>query len=256
MTRPSAARRLTLAWTIGLLSAALFVGACYTMAQRLAAFNQTHQRPLWVFEEVTDPKFNFAGRPVELSNADDPDGWKLVVTYGDQSLRLRVTIPGERRLPGLLPHRDWMRVLRFAEQTNMRQEDLAPKLDAGVIPDRLVIVCRVPRPGADPLTWGRVWRKDTVFDFYEFKPEGGFTHTRLEYPHSKQDQPYAEGELREDTWQMQAALRTVPAGLGPKAKYRQDSMHALGWTWPLAFLGMVGVFAAFMIGAKGRHSDA
>lgn len=244
--------RRTTAWTLGLASLATFVLAVTLMAGRLQDFNKTSHRTLWAFQEVDERRFSFAGRDVTLTDADDADGWKLVVKYGDDSLRLRVTIPGDRRLPGLIPHRDWMRVLRFAEQTNIAQDVLAKQLDAGDKRDHLVIVCRVPRPGADPETWGKVWRKDTVFEFYEFKPEGGFEHQRLVYPTSKQNQPYTEGELREDTWQMQAALRVVPAGMGPKAKYRLATMHALGWTWPLAFLGVVGMFAAVFIAAKPR----
>jgi hypothetical protein len=248
--------RRSIAWILGLASLALFFTSVALMAGRLRDFNKTIHRTLWAFQEVDETRFRFAGKDVELTNADDPDGWKLVVNYGGEELRLRVTIPGDRRLPGLTPHRDWMRVLRFAEQTNIGQDVLARKLEAGDTRDRLVIVCRVPRPGADPQTWGKVWRKDTAFDFYEFRPEGGFEHTRLEYPHSKQDQPYAENELKEDTWQMQAALRTVPAGMGPKAKFRQQSMHALGWTWPAAFLGVAGLVISMIVGSKPRAERA
>lgn len=248
--------RRTTAWTLGLFSMALFFLAVAFMAGRLRDFNKTIHRTLWAFQEVEDTQFKFAGRDVKLSNADDPDGWKLVVNYGTEELRLKVTIPGDRRLPGLVPHRDWMRVLRFADQTNKSQKALATDLDAGATQDRLVIVCRVPRPGADPETWGRVWRKDTVFDFYEFKPDGTFEHTRLEYPHSKQDEPYTEKELKEDTWELQAALRVIPAGMGPKAKYRQESMHALGWTWPVAFLGVAGLVISLIIGTKPRSERA
>ncbi len=248
-TKPNPRR---FAWPLGLASMALFFAAVALMAGRLRDFNQHTHRQLWAFQEVDQTEFTFAGKPVKLSNADDHDGWKLVVDYGSDQLRLKVTIPGDRRLPGLMPHIDWMRVVRFAEQTKLDQATLAKDLNDGSRKDRLAIVCRVPRPGADPETWGRVWRKDTVFDFYEFKPEGGFEHQRLEYPHTKQDQPATENELKEDTWQLQAALRVIPAGMGPKAKFREESMHALGWTWPAAFLGVAGMVISIILGARSR----
>lgn len=244
--------RLPIAVGLAIASTGMFFYGGYLMASRIADYNRAKARPVFAFQEVSDQQFSFAGRDVSFSDADDPDGWKLVVRFGDDELRLPVQIPGDRRLPGLLPHRDWMRILRFAQSTNIDTETLQKKIDAGEIRDRLVVVTRNPRPGADPATWGRVWRKDTLFHFYEFLPDGGFAHERLAYPHTRQNQPAAEGELKDDTWQLQAALHVIPPGMGPKVKYREESMHAMGWTWTIAFAGVSGMIAAVVVGAGIR----
>lgn len=251
----ASASRRRLAWGLGVISLGMFLVGVWLMAQRLQAFNGMSERPVFVFNEIDERSFNWYGRPVRLEDADDDGIWTLVVTYADQERRMKVTIPGDRRLPRLLPHRDWLRVLRFAEGTGLSWEDLNSRLQAGQVEERLVLVTRIPRGDADPRTWGSAWVRDTSFKFYELMPDGTIQEQTLRFPTTKAREPYAEGELRENTWQLQAALRLVPPGLGPKLKYRQGSMLAMGYTWPLAMLGVAGVVVAVMIGGGGRRPN-
>lgn len=251
----SPASRRRLAWVIGVVSLVMFVGGVALMKDRLVAFNKKSERPVFVFNELDEREFNWYGRPVRLEDADDDGNWTLVVTYGDQERRMRVTIPGDRRLPRLLPHRDWLRVLRFAEGTGLSWEELNRRLEEGKVEERLVLVTRIPRSDADPRTWGTAWVRDTSFKFYELMPDGTIQEQTLRFPTTKAREPYAEGELRENTWQLQAALRLVPPGLGPKLKYRQGSMLAMGYTWPMAMLGVAGMVVAVMIGGGARRTN-
>jgi hypothetical protein len=239
-------------WILAVVSLGMFLGGTWMMALRLDAFNKKTERPIFLFNEVETPRFNWHERPVSFTDADDPQGWTLVMRFGEEERRLRVTIPGDRRLPGLLPHRDWIRILRFAEGTGLSSEELDRRFLAGEIPERLVVVTRIPRADADPQTWGTAWVRDTSFAFYELKPDGSISEATLRFPKSKANQPYQEGELRENTWELLAALRLVPPGLGPKLKYREASMLAMGFTWPMAMLGVSGMVVALMIGGGGR----
>jgi hypothetical protein len=215
-----------------------------------AARDAGQNRELFVFEPVTDRTFRFAGRPVSIEDRKDERSETVVVRNGDAELVLNPPVPsGPEQLPGLLRHEDWMQVLRFAPRRGLSIGELQQKIDAGEIADRLAIVIRSPRPGADPATWGQVWRKDWVFDFYEFQPAGEITHERLKYPTNRSGEPAGPDELVEGTWQFDAALMVMPKGSVPKAQFREDGWKAMGLTLPaamVAFLASMGfVIAAF-----------
>ncbi len=219
------------------------------MAQRIGAYHEVSPRPLWAFQRVGDTEFRYAERDVRIT--DDrtrPEAWRVVFRYGEQELPLRVTIPGDPRLPGMAPHEDWLRVLRFTEATGKTEAEFKSLLGSGS--DRLVAVTRSVAPGTNPHTRGSVNKKAWVFDFYEFLPAGGFEHQRLKYPTATGLKKPREGELHEGTWQMEAALHLMPqaGGVGPTRNFTQNALVAAGWTLPAAaFTGLgcfVGVFFA------------
>lgn len=235
--------------------AALLMGSIAELTRRVLAHLREHPTVMPTFIEVDSRGFTFAGRPVSLTDVDDRGVPTLVVRYGDRELRLRVTIPTRHEALkdiGLAAHRDWFRVLRFVETSGIASEEVEARVARGELTDRLVLVTRTPRQGVDPETWGQVWKRDWVFDFYELKPDGTIESQRLRFPATKRDKPYAEGELRERTWQYEAALLTMPPSGQPKGKYRNEAVRAMGWTWPAAAFSSMGLVISLVIWSTAR----
>jgi hypothetical protein len=247
------ARRVKLAWALAALSILTLVTSGWFMAQRIAAFHAQHRRNIFLFKEVDDRSFSYANRKVTLTDETDKSGVEyLNVAYGDENLRLRVTIPGIKTLPGLRPHMDWLRVVRFLPMQGGDAVDTVKASFNGELADRLVIVTRTPPPGVDPKTWGSVWRKEWVFDFYEFNPAGGFIRERLNFPTTRRSQQEKSGELAENTWQLQAALLLMPKGMGPNYKPQNDALSAVGWTLPAAGCSVALLLGSILVAAGGR----
>ena len=220
----------------------------WAMANRVGAFNKESQRLIYAFDTRGDTEFTFAGHPVTITtDRSDPSNVMLIVQYGKDTLRLRATIPGNEKLPGLTQHEDWMRLLRFGVMTGRTMPEF--RRDLGVdpsLPERLAIVTRIPRPGSDPASWGQIWIKDWNFEFHEFLPEGGFHSERLRYPTHKAGEEPKPGELMDNTWEFQAALQLMPQQARERlmGKYNTDAMHQLGWTLPVgAICGAVFMFS-------------
>jgi len=218
------------------------------MAKRVGEFHAAHRRDVFAFDTRGESLFEFAGRKVSFENdRTDTTNQKLIVRYGDDVLRLHVTIPGVQQLPGLVPHNDWLRVMRFGLMSGRTMEEFKRDLgNSPDLPDRLAIVTKTPLPGSDPASYGEIMMKHWTFDFYEFLPEGGFRTEKLRYPTHKIGQPLKDGELKDNTWQYQAALQLMSQQAREKlvGKYDTDAMSKLGWTLPLATVcGSVCIFA-------------
>jgi hypothetical protein len=234
----------------------------WALAARVHAYHELTPPPNYVFQAVSKRAFNYAGKPVTVTDENAPDGLYVNIAYGDQHLRLKVTVPPRQPdLPGLEPHADWMRILRFAPLSGLTAEDLVRRMNAGEIRDRLVVVTRTPREGVDPRTWGEIWRHDWVFDFYEFQPGGGgavggFSHETLGFPTTRRGKPEKEEELREGTWQFQAALAVMPSGKTPSYKFTKDALKSKGWTLAAAEGSLLVMVAALVIAFAPRRAGS
>lgn len=226
------------------LLALIFLASGAEMARRIVRHHRASDRPLFMFQRVEARTFRYADRPVEIIDERDPHTGepRVVVRYGEATLTLTPTIaPGDPQLPGLIRHQDWMQVLRVAEhgRGTLRQAEAA--IRAGRVPDRLVLVVRVPPAETIPARPGEVFRKEWSFDLYEFLPAGGFEHQRLKFPRGRRP---AEGELVEGTWQFYAALMVMPPLGRPSPRFTGDAVQALGWTLPgAAFSGLALTYA-------------
>ncbi len=235
--------------------AVLLAGSVAELTRRVLVHLREHPTVMATFIEVDSRGFTYAGRPVTITDADDNGVPTLVVRYGDRELRLRVTIPTRHealKAIGLAAHRDWFRIFRFVETSGIASEEVEALVARGELTDRLVLVTRTPRQGVDPETWGQVWKRDWVFDFFELKPDGTIETQRLRFPSTKSDQPYAEDELKERTWQYEAALLSMPPSGQPKGKYRNDAVRAMGWTWPAAAFSSLGLVASVVVWSLSR----
>jgi hypothetical protein len=246
-----------IAWSIALGGLAVLCVCTALMIQRVRDFHRDNPRLIYAFQAVDSRSFSFAGRPITLTDdKSDPAKPRLIVQYGDQQLPLDVTIPGRYDLPALKSHEDWMRVLRFAPRTGLTEEQFQAQVDAGN--DRLAIVTRTPPAGADPETWAKVWKKNWVFDFYEFKPDGSIQHQTLRYPTARGLKKPKDGELHENTWEHQAALQIMPnAGqTGPTRNFYGDALAAAGITLPLAAFAGLASFLGFAFAIAPRKRTA
>ena len=244
------------AWIIAAISLTVLVGASLLMTRRVARFHEEHPRHVYAFQPIDMREFKFGGKPVILTDdQSDAAHPKLVVTYADDSLTLDAVNRSRWDLPDLKSHEDWLKILRFAPRSGMTTAEFTQNLEKGT--DRLVIVTRKQVEGVNPETWGKVWKKNWVFDFYELMPEGGFMHQTLAYPTTRGIAVPKEGELRENTWEFQAALQLMPqaGGVGPTHNFYGDALAAASWTLPLAaFSGLVAAVAiAFGFAPPRRH---
>jgi hypothetical protein len=239
---------------IALVSGLLLAVSATALTSRLVAFYKANPSAHWIFQELDDRSFTYADKSVTLEDETDPAGTLFLnVRYEGEALRLRVTIPHKQHKNlaghGLAAHRDWMRLVRFAEVSGIDADDAVEQMKQGKITDRLALVTRTPRAGVDPNTWGEAWRKDWSFDFHEFLPSGGFDSTKLHYPTNKRGQPAKPGELVEGTWQFDAALLTMPKSGIPNQQFINTGFKAMGWTFPAACLSSVALAVSFMMAA-------
>jgi hypothetical protein len=239
---------------IAAVSALVLVASVSVLASKLVTFYKEHPTKHWIFQELDSRAFTYAGRTVTLTDEKDEAGTRFLnLSYGDEKLRLRVTIPHRQfealASQGLAAHRDWLRVFRFAEVSGMDADDAMGEMRKGNITDRLAIVTRSPRAGVDPSTWGESWRKDWSFEFFEFLPAGGFERKRLHYPTNKRGEPAKPGELVEGTWEFDAALLAMPKSGVPNQQFINTGFKAMGWTFPAACLSSVAFVVSLVMAA-------
>jgi hypothetical protein len=197
---------------LALASLILCLACLGIMVNRIVAFHRENPRVFYQFNRIDAREFNYADRPVTIT--DEPETGPadaVLVRFGDQTLRIRRTLPpGIDGLPGLQEHADWLRVMRFADASGISDEEFHKRLGTSELPDRLAIITRSSRPGANPESWGKVWKRDWSFDLYELKADGTIEHERLRYPTATRMKEPKPGELHENTWQFQQLPQRRP----------------------------------------------
>lgn len=286
---------------VSLLSSGLFVAASVSMIPRIRAYydgrTDLEQPRRYAFQIIEEPEFEYGGVPVTFEHLDavrrvvepgdtppaaDPATGSLRITYGDESLTLRDYVPGIAELPDLRRYENWLKVVRFVETTGMSVAEAQGKVDAGELRDRLALAVRIPPPGADEQTWGRVKRSEWRFETHELlapdaslaagtteaarpgeqsdraetggtadtsivseawvAPESERSFNRRVAAASRRGEPIPErraDELRQGTWQHDAAQLTMPDSRGYAPVFGADAFEAFGWTFPTA--GVVAI---------------
>ncbi len=274
--RPSRVFFLSLAF----LATATLLFSAWRLAKRIESWNETNGRPIFYFFPVETTTFTFAGNPIEVTDdLNDAGEGDIIVTYGDDSLRIPVTIPNELPLPGLSRHANWLRFHVFAK-ANERQsfDEFEADLESGAITQRLIAVVRTPF-GAEPgeglfgleteedWGWGEVRRDRWAFTFHEFLPDGGWRTETLRFPESgkafyrRQVKADKEGlpaptrrsdELKEGTWQYDAAIPLM--NRPPAITSEQQALRSAGWTLPVASASVVVIMISLGFAfAPGRR---
>lgn len=243
------------------------IGLTALVAQRLAKHQRESGRVIYAFSPIAEPVFQYADRKVSLEevtpNEESPLG-SIRLTYGDVVVDLPV--PFEQRahtqdLPGLVEYEDWLRVLRFAPLTGRSEQELVEGIGRGEITDRLCVVVRIPRQGVDSRTWGRVWKRDWMFDIHELLADGSIHTQRFAYP---QGRPYDENPpeevggvpvLQPGTWEHDAALHTMPEGSGPKVRIIDSALRSVGWPFAGAIIAFSVASILAVLGFMPSRED-
>jgi hypothetical protein len=230
-----------------------------TMARRLS---HRGLAVVWFADPVAEERFKFAGEEVEIRTveaAGDGAGARPtleVVWRGEtSSFEIEEGVRDEPRLPGLLRHDDWLRVLVMAEGARSGEEVNAG-IAAGTIRPRLIVAMRRPAEGYDPGSWGTVRRREWRYRFLELLPPSASpeTATRLhEHTYAELDRlsdPAAQRDpaLRDEVWKYSAMQHVTPGTLF-RARNRpvEDAMQAMGWTWPVAGVSVIGAVAGLIL---------
>lgn len=237
---------------------------------------------------IADSEFGYRGEHVSIVTVDAPvEAGGGRGTQRTLEIRWRggvystPIVDGMReddRLPGLLRHSEWLRVLTYAEGARTDAE-IAAAVDAGTITPHLIVAMRSPPEGFDAGSWGSVRRREWVYQFVELLPPPPlspgearavsspepFKVTRGTYAEiEKLGEPgYRRAEGREaDYWQYAAMEQVTPATLfRSKNRNMNDAMASMGWTWPAAGTSIMGLIAGIGVlilggGAKRAEDSA
>ncbi len=298
MTRPPYASRRParpFVWTLAALSLVGLVVSSIFLAQRIHAYIQDHQKPIWFFIRTDQPTFNFAGREVAFipDLAEDGSG-TITLRYAEPAhdtnnptsateLIIPVEVPSEVARPGLDRYTDWMGVFFFADSERRPLSEFRELYKAGELPVRCAVVIRDPDPGvieggrfnlavdADSWGFGEVMRHRWTFRFHELLPDGTIETTERRFPESgksfyrRQVRAYqqgeeppqrAEDELREGTWRWDAALQIMPRP--PAITKENQALVSAGWTLPVASASALGLILslAFALAPAKRTRES
>lgn len=234
----------------------------WKMAYRLSHRPDMAQRPMvWFNEPIYSDSFTYQGEPVKVTTiAGDSLGSApaVEITFRGQSARLEVGGRDDPRLPNLMRHEDWLRILPMAEGRAGSQDELIEKLRKGEVQPRMVVAARYPAAGFDPESWGLVRRRDWRYVFLELRADvpadqaierSETTYREIEqlFAPSPRDKPVegiTEAEKTARQWQYYAMLQVTPAPLyRAKDKVVEQGMQAMGWTWPVAAVAILGLMA-------------
>ncbi len=266
------------------VSFVVMVVSMYLLAGRINRYNDQVDHPAFAFIDLTTTAFAHHNRAVELSEIEIEGESKLHIRFGDKQRDIDVAIEPRYQLPTLFDrHSDWMKLLYFADRSEMTFKQFRQGVADGSIEPRLIIVTRTPF-GFEPIKekrfenieteedwgWGEVRRDRWRFDFYEFMPDGEILqHEPKRFPESGKSllrrQNYAklkgepipqrgEGEIEEYTWQFGAALSVSPRA--PSVTFEKQALRGSGWTLPVSAGSFLIMIVAFFFAIAPERTKA
>jgi hypothetical protein len=248
----------------------------YGMAQRLAHRTDLSERPMvWFAEPVIDSAFVFAGHdgevnmveaPPPASNPDDPFlhvvEWPgatrhLTIAWRGHTVCLPIVGKDQPAFPDLMRFEDWLRIAPMVVAKAESNAQITELLREHKAQPRLVVSARYPAEGFDPESWGLVRRQDWPYVFVELRGDGpdesAVTVSRATYreledlfsPGTRSKPTTLTHEQKmERYWQHSAMLQVTPAVLyRARDKQVEAGMRAMGWTWPVTGVSVMGVIA-------------
>ncbi len=229
------------------------------LVRGIARFNEDHPSGINYTLPLLADSMRFHGRDIRVTDdVDDRGRGVVIVTYADRVLELPVRIPQPNPLPGLARHADWFTIVRFIEAPPKTSLEQAMAFaSAGEIPDRLVVVERIPRLEAnqgamgieppDEWGWRNVQRKNWFFGFHEFMPDGSIESTELRFPTTRRQQAPLEGELRYGTWQYDVAFQVMPKGAAPRQDFTEGALVQSGRAFGLASVSLMALLVSLAV---------
>lgn len=245
------------------------------MYTRLADRPDLKHRPhFWFNSRIDVPSFEFLGVPCEVRVDPDesladaagkfPAGVApaLVVSWRGQEARFDFGGRYDPRLPGMLRHEEWFKLLPMVASDKGSNAKLNEAMNRGEIKPRLIAAARYPAEGFDEGSWGLVRRREWRYKFAEFLVDGpaeesvrrwDTTYREIERvaapgPHDKPAEGLTEAERYDRLWQYDAMIQVTPSTLfRAKDKVVQEGMSAMSWTWPLAGVSVMGIVIGSML---------
>ena len=262
---------------IGLLIAILSAGAMafgvYALTQRLAARNVDMVR--LVGRVSASDSIMYHGQECRVEFIPDEKTGQtglLRVHWRGQSLDFPTWMEhGDGHL--LEQHTGWFGVMILADGA----PDAATLKSTWKSPEgpatRLVVAARYPAEGYDPRSWGLVRRRDWQYRMVLLEPEGPPEQAFLEFDKNYEEidaiylpgkytklyrphlLPKSPEERHENLWMYYAAAEvTPPMQFRGRDKASEEVIAAMGWPWPVAAGGSIGVTLGLALFASGRLS--
>ncbi len=231
-----------------------------TMAMRL---DDREFPVVWFYEQFRAPEFEYLDESVEIATLEDPE--RLEIRWRGEVLTQSLEgVKVDPRLPDLMQHEDWLRVMLMAEGAQSTDE-LAAGFESGEIEPRLIAAMRLPAEGYEPESWGLVRRRDWRYRFIELLPPGEqgttggafeeFTGSYRELDQLADPAHRAEVGREGDLWMYHAMLQVTPPTLyRAKNKPIESAMQAMSWTWPVAGASILGFVLGCMFVGMSRVS--
>lgn len=246
----------------GLTIAASVLGLVIAAPPMVARLSERDNHLVWLHRAITSTEFDYRGHPgrvltlpaARADGAGAPD--RVALEWRGQRAEFGIE-PGTRvepRLPGLLAHEDWLKVLVLAEGART-EHDIQRGVEAGEIVPRLVVAMRRPAEGYDPQSWGLVRRREWRYRLVELLPDGP-----AESSIRVTDSTYAEldklgnaawrrDQGREgDAWMFAAMQQVTPSTLfRTRSRPVDEAMRSMGWTWSVAGVSMTALIAGVLV---------
>lgn len=241
------------------------IGTLPVMVRRLAG---RAPAMVWFNKPITQPRVQFLGEPVELvlPPVGEPTAGPrtIEIRWRGESVSFEIEegMRDDPRLPGLLRFDDWLRVLIMAEGAR-DEEELEAGITSGAIRPRLIIAMRLPARDFPAGSWADVRRREWRYRFVELLPEAESpdeafrVHEGTYHEIDRLGDPAHRAATGRDAdaWMHYAMQHVTPPTLF-RARNRpvEQAMRAMGWTWPVAGLSVLGVVAGIALAAAGRKA--
>ncbi len=226
---------------------------------------------VWFHDPIPVEEFEFLGSPASVLTIDPPKDAagtrpRLEIRWRNETSEVEIEdgIRDDPRLPGMLRHDDWLRILVMAEGAGSQLE-LDQGIAQGTIQPRLIIAMRLPAKDYDPGSWGAVRRKEWRYRFLELLPEARSPAKTCEWFEGTYaeldklgDPTFIKASGRQSEAWKYAAMQHVTPSLLFRSKNRSinDAMLSMGWTWPVAGVAIMGLVVGFLVFAVSSTRTA
>lgn len=211
---------------------------------------------------------------VEVVDGEDGAPGKILVHWGTHTLEYPMWMrPNYDEGEFLKPYKDWFGVMILADGAEGEDQLQAQWKGPQGPRTRLVVAARYPAEGFDPGSWGLVRRKEWQYRLALLEPAGPTRseptveqwdktyeeldaiflpgkYTKMRHPEWV---PATEAERHDKLWMFYAMLEvTPPMHYRGRDKGSEAVIASMGWPWPVAAAGSMGVLIGIAMFVSGR----